>query len=116
MKVLVTQSCPTLCDPPGTVALQASLSMGFPSQSAMGKVMSLLFNMLSRLVITFLPRTKASFNKSNHNVINPHKTELLITSLPLSPTSLFSLFYGNIIIYIIISQPSFTNKSNFLLP
>ena len=58
MKVLVTQSCPTLCDPPGTVALQASLSMGFPSQSAMGKVMSLLFNMLSRLVITFLPSSK----------------------------------------------------------
>ena len=27
-----------------------------------GKVMSLLFNMLSRLVITFLPRSKASFN------------------------------------------------------
>ena len=85
-------------------------------QTFAGKVMSLLFNMLSRLVITFLPRTKASFNKSNHNVINPHKSELLITSLPLSPTSLFSLFYGNIIIYIIISQPSFTNKSNFLLP
>ena len=27
-----------------------------------GKVMSLLFNMLSRLVITFLPRSKASFD------------------------------------------------------
>ena len=27
-----------------------------------GKVMSLLLNMLSRLVITFLPRSKASFN------------------------------------------------------
>ena len=27
-----------------------------------GKVMSLLFNMLSRLLITFLPRSKASFN------------------------------------------------------
>ena len=27
-----------------------------------GKVMSLLFNMLSRLVVTFLPRSKESFN------------------------------------------------------
>ena len=27
-------------------------------QTCVGKVMSLLFNMLSRLVITFLPRTK----------------------------------------------------------
>ena len=37
MKVLVTQSCPTLCDPHGTVALQAPLSMGLPNQSAMGE-------------------------------------------------------------------------------
>ena len=31
-------------------------------QTFAGKVMSLLFNMLSRLVIIFLPRSKASFN------------------------------------------------------
>ena len=31
-------------------------------QTFVGKVMSLLFNMLSRLVITFLPRSKPSFN------------------------------------------------------
>ena len=31
-------------------------------QTFVGKVMSLLFNMLSRLVITFLPRNKWSFN------------------------------------------------------
>ena len=31
-------------------------------QTLVGKVMSLLLNMLSRLVITFLPRSKASFN------------------------------------------------------
>ena len=31
-------------------------------QTFVGKVMSLLLNMLSRLVITFLPRSKASFN------------------------------------------------------
>ena len=31
-------------------------------QTLVGKVMSLLFNMLSRLIITFLPRSKRSFN------------------------------------------------------
>ena len=31
-------------------------------QTFVGKVMSLLFNMLSRLAITFLPRSKESFN------------------------------------------------------
>ena len=31
-------------------------------QTFVDKVMSLLLNMLSRLVITFLPRSKASFN------------------------------------------------------
>ena len=30
--VLVAQSCPTLLQPPWTVALQAPLSMGFPKQ------------------------------------------------------------------------------------
>ena len=33
-----------------------------------GKVMSLLFNMLSRLVITFLPRTKHFFHCCNHHL------------------------------------------------
>ena len=32
--------------------------MALTRQSFVGKVMSLLFNMLSRLVITFLPRSK----------------------------------------------------------
>ena len=31
-------------------------------QTFVGKIMSLFFNMLSRLVITFLPRSKVSFN------------------------------------------------------
>ena len=31
-------------------------------QTFVGKVVSLLFNTLSRLVIAFLPRSKASFN------------------------------------------------------
>jgi len=33
-------------------------TIALPRQSFVGKVMSLLFNMLSRLVITFLPRSK----------------------------------------------------------
>ena len=33
-------------------------------QTFVGKVMSLLFNMMSRLVITFLPRSKCLFNNS----------------------------------------------------
>ena len=32
VKVLVPQSCPTLCNPMGCVACQAPLSMGFPRQ------------------------------------------------------------------------------------
>ena len=38
-------------------------------QTFFGKVMSLLFNMLSRLVITFLPRSKASWLQSPSEVI-----------------------------------------------
>ena len=37
-------------------------TMALTRQTFVGKVMSLLLNMLSRLVITFLPRSKASFN------------------------------------------------------
>ena len=33
-------------------------TIAFTRQTVVGKVMSLLFNMLSRLVITFLPRSK----------------------------------------------------------
>ena len=64
----VAQSCPTLHDPMDC-AHQAPPSMGFsrqeywsgvpsPKWTFVGKVMSLLFNMLSRLVITSLPRSK----------------------------------------------------------
>ena len=70
----VTQSCPTLRDPmdcslPGSSVhgiLQAralewgaiALSVAMTSWTFVGKVMSFLFNMLSRLVTTFLPRSK----------------------------------------------------------
>ena len=37
-------------------------------QTFVGKVMSLLFNMLSRLVITFLPRNKRLFHSCSHHL------------------------------------------------
>ena len=37
-------------------------NIALPRQTFVGKVISLLFNMLSRLVIAFLPRSKKSFN------------------------------------------------------
>ena len=39
-------------------------------QTFVGKVMSLLFNMLSRLVITFLPRSKRLFISSNAKTVH----------------------------------------------
>ena len=70
----VTQSCPTLsdpmeCSPPGSSIhgiFQArvlewgaiAFSIALTRRTFVGKVMSLLLNMLSRLVITFLPRSK----------------------------------------------------------
>ena len=38
--------------------MTAGKTMAWTRQSFVGKVMSLLFNMLSRLVIAFLPRSK----------------------------------------------------------
>ena len=70
----VAESCPTLsdpmdCGPPGSSihgTFQArvlewgaiAFSVALNRWTFVGKVMSLLFNMLSRLVITFLPRSK----------------------------------------------------------
>ena len=54
-------------------------------QNFVGKVMSLLFNMLSRLVITFLPRSKCiliSWLQSPYAVIlKPPKTKSLTASI-----------------------------------
>ena len=51
-----------------------------------GKVMSLLLNMLSRLVITFLPRSKLSWLQSPSAVIlEPKKIKSLTVSI-VSPT------------------------------
>ena len=53
-------------------------------QTFVDKVMSLLFNMLSRLVIAFLPRSKASFNfmaaVTIYSVLKPKKIKSLTVS------------------------------------
>ena len=71
------QSCPTPCDPidcsqPAPQSLgfsrhelervPVSFSIALTRWTFVGKVMSLLFNMLSRLVIAFLPGSKSLFN------------------------------------------------------
>ena len=66
----VTQSCPTLSDPMDCSLSGSSIhgifqarvlewgATAFSRRTLVGKVMSLLLNMLSRLLITFLPRSK----------------------------------------------------------
>ena len=66
----VAQLCPTLHDPMDCSPLGSSVHgifqarvlewvpIAFSRWTFVGKVMSLLFNMLFRLVITFLPRSK----------------------------------------------------------
>ena len=52
-----------------------------PQQTFVGKVMFLLFNMLSRLVITFLPRSKrllSSWLQSPSAVILESKKKLIL--------------------------------------
>ena len=54
-----------------------------------GKVMSLLFNMLSRLVITFLPRSKfllISWLHSSSAMISEHKKINAVTVSIVSPS------------------------------
>ena len=61
-----------------------------------GKVMSLLFNMLSRLVITFLPRSKChliSWLQSPSAVILEPKKIKSVTVSIVPPSILFLAFY-----------------------
>ena len=56
----------------------------------LGKAMSLLFNMMSRLVITFLPRIKRlliSWQQSPSSVILPHIPQPKIKSVTVSIVS-----------------------------
>ena len=60
-------------------------NIGLTRQTFVGKVMSLLFNMLSRLVITFIPKSKClliSWLQSPSAVIlEPPKIKIMMTSL-----------------------------------
>ena len=47
----------------------------------LGKVMSLLFNMLSRLVITFLPRNKCLLISSSAVILEPRKIKFVTVSI-----------------------------------
>ena len=55
-------------------------------QTFVGKVMSLLFNMLSRLVITFLPRSKCLLISWLHSastmIWSPKKQSLIVSTVP----------------------------------
>ena len=55
-------------------------------QTFVGKVMSLLFNMLSRLVVTFLPRSQVSFNFMAAVTICSDFRASQIKSVPVSPS------------------------------
>ena len=63
---LVTQSCPSLCEPmdcstPGFPVFHHPLDLAqlmYVYRTFVGKVISLIFNMVSKLVIAFLPRSK----------------------------------------------------------
>ena len=70
-------------------------TIGLTRRNFVGKVMSLLLNMLSRLVITFLPRSKClliSWLQSPSAVIlEPNKIKLIT---PTTSTYIKSLMYG----------------------
>ena len=59
-------------------------------QTFVGKVMSLLFNMLSRLVIAFLPRSKrlliSWLQSPSAVIVEPKKTKSLTVSIVFSST------------------------------
>ena len=65
-------------------------TIGFTIQTFIGKVMSLLYNMLSRLVIVFLPRSKhflISWLQSPSAVIlEPKKVKSATVSTTVSPS------------------------------
>ena len=70
--------------------------------SFVGKVLSLLFNMLSRLVIAFLPRSKClliSWLQSPSAVIlEPKKMKSLTVSI-VSPSNNISMWYFSLVYY-----------------
>ena len=64
-----------------------------------GKVMSLLFNMLSRLVIAFLPRSKhlliSWLQSSSSLILEPPKIKSLIVSIKIAGRNINNLRYAD---------------------
>ena len=69
----------------------------------LGKVMSLLFNMLSRLVITFLPRDKRLFISQLQSpsavILEPKKTKSITVSV-VSPSIYYEVMGQDAIILV----------------
>ena len=72
-------------------------------QTFVGKVMSLLFNMLSRLVITFLPRSKPLFilwlQSPSAVILEPKKIKSVTVSI-VSPSICYEAMGSDAIIFI----------------
>ena len=113
------QLCPTLCDPidgspPGPAVpgiLQArvlewvaiAFSIALTRQTFIRKIMSLLFNMLSRLAITFLPRSKRlliSWLQSPSAVIQEPTTIKSATVSTVSPSISYEVMGPDAMIFI----------------
>ena len=63
-----------------------------------GKVMSLLFNMLSKLVIAFLPRSKA-FNFMASVILEPNKIKFVTVSI-VSPSTCHEVMGPDAMIFV----------------
>ena len=86
----------------------------------LGKVMSLLFNMLSRLVITFLPRSKClliSWQQPLSSMILEHKEIKSITASTFSPSICHEMMPNAIIVvFLMLSfKPAFSLSSFTLI-
>ena len=67
----------------------------FTRQTFVSKAMALLFNMLSRLVIAFLPRSKRLLISRNANIYKksmlPHSVSIIISADALIPKTIFNI-------------------------
>ena len=75
--------------------MTAGKTIALTRQTFVGKVMSLLFNMLSRLIIAFLPRSKhllVSWLQSPSAVILEPKKIKSLTVLIFSPSTCHDIF------------------------
>ena len=95
-----------LCGPHPYMTTWKNHSFDFCQQTFVGKVMSLLLNMLSRLVIAFLPRSKRlliSWLQSPSAVIlEPKKVKSVILSI-VSPTICHEVMGPDAMIFIFLN-------------